>query len=47
MLGRLTVSVGAAAFVADMIPDVLIERADAGLYAAKHRGRNCVVAWSA
>lgn len=47
MLGRLTVSIGAAAFVADMIPDVLIERADAGLYAAKHRGRNCVVAWSA
>lgn len=46
MLGRLTVSIGVAALVEEMIPDILLERADAGLYAAKHRGRNCVVAWS-
>jgi diguanylate cyclase (GGDEF)-like protein len=46
ILGQLTVSIGVAAFAEEMIPDVLIERADAGLYAAKHRGRNCVVAWS-
>jgi diguanylate cyclase (GGDEF)-like protein len=44
--GRVTISVGVAAMVpgVDTDPGCLIEAADAGLYSAKRRGRNGVVA---
>jgi diguanylate cyclase len=42
-LGRITVSIGAAAFRADDTSESFIERADLCLYAAKRRGRNQVV----
>ena len=43
---QVTVSVGVASLVpeADENAEVLVEAADAGLYAAKRRGRNAVVA---
>lgn len=42
---RMTVSIGAAVSQAEMEkPEVLIKRADEGLYLAKVRGRNCVAA---
>jgi diguanylate cyclase (GGDEF)-like protein len=43
---RFTASFGVAQFSAtDQTVENLLERADKGLYAAKQRGRNCVVAW--
>jgi diguanylate cyclase (GGDEF)-like protein len=44
--GRVTISVGVAAMMPgiETDPSNLIEAADAGLYSAKRRGRNCVVA---
>lgn len=47
--GRVTISVGVAAMSPDRERNsgVLIEAADAGLYSAKRRGRNCVVAHGA
>jgi diguanylate cyclase len=43
-LGRVTVSLGVAECRADDSAQDLVERADNCLYAAKRRGRNCVVA---
>jgi diguanylate cyclase len=43
-LGRVTVSIGVATLHPQEGMQALIERADACLYAAKHKGRNCVVA---
>ncbi len=47
-LGQLSVSIGIASMVpsAGVKPEVLVETADAGLYDAKRRGRNTVVAHS-
>ena len=42
-LGRVTVSIGVATLRGSDTPQQLIERADRGLYAAKHNGRNCVI----
>lgn len=42
-LGRLTLSAGVATYQAGDTPADLVERADACLYAAKRKGRNCVV----
>lgn len=44
ILGRITMSVGVAEFVADEAIEDLLERADAALYTAKHNGRNQVAA---
>nr|WP_297458323.1 diguanylate cyclase [uncultured Halomonas sp.] len=41
--GRVTASLGAAEYIDGDTTDTLIERADRGLYAAKHEGRNRVV----
>jgi diguanylate cyclase len=43
-LGRITMSVGVAEFVAGESPEDMIERADGALYTAKHNGRNQVAA---
>lgn len=43
-LGRITMSVGVAEFVAGETPEEMIERADSALYTAKHNGRNQVAA---
>jgi diguanylate cyclase (GGDEF)-like protein len=47
--GAVTVSIGVASLVpvAEQRAQTLIEAADAGLYSAKRRGRNCVVVHSA
>src|SRR5690606_22239493 len=45
-LGRITASVGVAAFRPNDTASSLIERADRCLYAAKHAGRNRVVSES-
>ena len=43
VLGRITISAGVAQSRASDTVDSLIGRADAGLYLAKRRGRNCVI----
>ena len=43
-LGRVTVSLGVAEYRRPESAQDLVERADNCLYAAKRRGRNCVVA---
>ena len=43
-LGRVTVSLGVAEYRGGDSTQDLVERADNCLYAAKRRGRNCVVA---
>ena len=45
-LGRVTASFGVAQLRPDDTPNSLIERADRGLYAAKHAGRNTVISES-
>jgi diguanylate cyclase len=42
-LGRVTISIGVAALRANETPQMLIERADSCLYAAKRAGRNRVI----
>lgn len=44
VLGRITLSVGAAEFSGEKTPETLIARADEALYSAKHNGRNQVAA---
>lgn len=44
VLGRITMSVGVAEYVADRTVEDIIERADGALYTAKHNGRNQVAA---
>lgn len=46
-LGRVTISLGVASWHKGDTVATLLERADACLYAAKHGGRNCVVAETA
>ncbi|MCC6598850.1 MAG: GGDEF domain-containing protein [Alphaproteobacteria bacterium] len=43
-LGRVTISAGVAEYVSGESVESIIERSDAALYAAKHNGRNQVVA---
>ncbi|MDA5193562.1 GGDEF domain-containing protein [Govanella unica] len=42
-LGRITMSYGVALYVPGESPDSFVARADRALYAAKARGRNCVI----
>ena len=42
-LGRVTISLGVAAWRKGDTMTSLVERADSCLYAAKHAGRNCVI----
>ena len=42
-LGRVTISMGVAHLHPGEAPQALIERADGCLYAAKRKGRNCVI----
>ncbi len=42
-LGRITLSMGIAVMTRDDTPETLLARADKGLYAAKHHGRNRVI----
>jgi diguanylate cyclase (GGDEF)-like protein/PAS domain S-box-containing protein len=44
MPGKVTASMGVAAYSADTDPDTLVKLADEALYAAKAAGRNCVQA---
>ncbi|MBL8639333.1 MAG: GGDEF domain-containing protein [Alphaproteobacteria bacterium] len=44
VLGRITLSVGAAEYAGEKTPEMLIARADEALYSAKHNGRNQVAA---
>jgi diguanylate cyclase len=44
VLGRITMSVGVAEYIADKTVEDIIERADSALYTAKHNGRNQVAA---
>ena len=46
-LGRVTISLGVASWQKGDTVAALLERADSCLYAAKHAGRNCVVAETA
>jgi diguanylate cyclase len=46
-LGRVTISLGVACWRRGDTVASLLERADACLYAAKHAGRNCVMAETA
>jgi PleD family two-component response regulator len=41
-VGQVTASFGVAGYVTGDTLDALVKRADAGLYAAKHAGRNRV-----
>jgi len=43
-LGRITISIGVSAFSGSDTPQSMIERSDQCLYAAKHAGRNRVMA---
>ena len=45
--GRVNSSIGIAYDATGVVPiDDLYQRADQALYAAKHKGKNCVVEWS-
>jgi diguanylate cyclase len=44
VLGTITISIGVSELSASDVPETLIKRADACLYAAKNAGRNCVIA---
>jgi diguanylate cyclase len=44
LVTSLTLSIGVAALVPGDTPELLLQRADAALYRAKHKGRDCVVA---
>jgi hemerythrin-like metal-binding protein len=42
VIGKLTLSIGAAQYQDGDPPEAIVARADKWLYSAKHRGRNCV-----